>query len=196
MFNVKNIVIGAATFLIGLIVGVLAIGGSGDSKQAGITPEQMANAVHTVLEADRTVYTKEIINRLVKEEKVIKASEHWKEEKALLLPAQMFRAGSEIVQEKTGDFSYALLSLWPINSQNKAKTPAEEEGLKAVLDNPAQPFYKTETLGKKDYFTAVYADVAVAPACITCHNEHKDSPRTDFKLGETMGGVVIRIPLN
>lgn len=126
---------------------------------------------------------------------MIKASEHWEDEKALLLPAQMFRAGAELVQKQTGDFSYALLSLWPINSQNKPKTPVEKEGLQAVVDNPNQPFYKEETLGSKRYFTAVYADVAVAEACVSCHNEHKDSPKTDFELGETMGGVVIRIPL-
>ena len=41
----------------------------------------------------------------------------------------------------------------------------------------------------------VYADVAVSPACVTCHNAHKDSPRDNFELGETMGGVVIRVPL-
>ncbi len=34
-----------------------------------------------------------------------------------------------------------------------------------------------------------------AKACISCHNEHKDSPRTDFKMGEVMGGVVIRLPM-
>ena len=38
-------------------------------------------------------------------------------------------------------------------------------------------------------------DVAVAPACINCHNAHADSPRGDFEVGDTMGGIVIRIPL-
>jgi hypothetical protein len=42
----------------------------------------------------------------------------------------------------------------------------------------------------------VYPDVAVAPACVTCHNAHKDSPRTDFEMGDVMGGVVVRIPLS
>jgi len=193
--NTKIVLIAIAAFLVGIVSTSLIPNGS-NAAQASITPKQMADAVHTVLEADRTVYTKKIVNRLVKEEQVIKASEHWEDEKALLLPAQMFRAGSELVQKKTGDFSYALLSLWPINSQNKAKTPAEEEGLQAVIDKPTEPFYKEETLGKKRYFTAVYPDIGVAEACISCHNEHKDSPRTDFKLGETMGGVVIRIPLD
>ncbi len=52
-----------------------------------------------------------------------------------------------------------------------------------------------EKLGNQKYFTAVYADTAVAQACVSCHNEHKDSPRKDFKLKDVMGGVVIRIPI-
>jgi NAD(P)H-nitrite reductase large subunit len=32
-------------------------------------------------------------------------------------------------------------------------------------------------------------------AAISCHNAHKDSPRSDFKLGEVMGGVVIHLPM-
>jgi hypothetical protein len=68
-----------------------------------------------------------------------------------------------------------------------------EAAVKALL---ATPYYGAETLGGKNYFTAVYADMAVAPACIDCHNEHQDSPRKDFDLGDVMGGVVIRIPLD
>ena len=69
------------------------------------------------------------------------------------------------------------------------------KGLNYIADNPGKNFYAEEELGGVKYFTAVYPDVGVAPACVSCHNKHKDSPRTDFKLGEVMGGVVIRIPL-
>ncbi|MEM7019427.1 MAG: DUF3365 domain-containing protein, partial [Pseudomonadota bacterium] len=64
-----------------------------------------------------------------------------------------------------------------------------------IKDNPGENFYGEEELGGVKYFTGVYADVAVSPACVSCHNEHKDSPRDDFKIGEVMGGVVIRVPL-
>jgi len=165
------------------------------NDRAGVTYQRMADALHTVLEADRTVYTKMVVHRLQNEEKVIKASEHWQDDKALLLPAQMFRAGAEAVAKKNAGFSYSLLSLWPVNKQNAAKTPAEKEGLKAIAATPDKPFYKEEKLGAKTYFTAVYADKAVSKACVSCHNEHRDSPRTDFKLNEVMGGVVIRIPI-
>ncbi len=162
---------------------------------SGWSYKEIADALHAIMESDRTVYTRLVVNRLQNEEKVIKASEHWKDEKALPLPAQMFRYGAEMVAEKNAGFSYSLLSLWPVNKQNVPKTPVEKEGLEAVAKNPGQPFYKEETLGGKKYFTAVYPDKAVAKACIACHNDHKDSPRRDFKMGDVMGGVVVRIPM-
>ena len=170
--------------------------GCSKAKATGIAPKQMADALHSVLESDRTVYTKMVVNRLQNEEKVIKASEHWKDDKALPLPAQMFRMGAEMVQAKNAGFTYSLLSKWPVNKQNVPKTDAEKAGLDFVAQNEGtENYYTEEVLGGKKYFTAVYADTAVAAACVKCHNEHKDTPRTDFKLGDVMGGVVIRIPV-
>jgi hypothetical protein len=163
------------------------------AQPGGITPQVMADAVHAVLEADRAVYTKHVVNRLQNEQGVIKASEHWKDEKALPLPAQMFRMGSELATEKAKGLNYALLSLWPLNQQNKPRTDMEKAGLAFVAEHPGQNYYGSEELGGAGYFTAVYADTAVASACIECHNQHKDSPRRDFKLGDVMGGVVVRI---
>lgn len=175
-----------------------AIGEVGDKPS--ITPRTMADALHLVMDSDRSVYTKKIVNRLVKKEKVIKASEHFEDDKALVLPAQMFRFGSELVakrSEKLPDvnFSYSLQSLWPINKQNAPKTDVEKAGLKFVAENKGKNYYAEETLGGKKYFTGVYADVGVAPVCVSCHNDHKDTPKRDFKLGDVMGGVVIRIPV-
>ena len=164
------------------------------SAGGGVEPKLMADALHAVMESDRTVYTRNVVNRLTKEKNVIKASEQWKDEAALPLPAQMFRMGAEMVAEKDVGFSYSLLSLWPINKQNTARTEAEKAGLQYVADNKGKNYYTEETLGGTKYFTAVYADTAVAPACVSCHNEHKDTPRTDFKIGDVMGGVVLRIP--
>lgn len=159
------------------------------------TPQQMTDWLHLVMSSDRTVYTRLIVNRLQNKEKVIKASEHFEDDKALVLPAQMFRFGAEMVGEKTDDFSYSLLSEWPINAQNAPRTEVEKAGLAYISANKGKNYYATEELGGKNYFTAVYADPAVAPACVSCHNNHKDTPRTDFKMGDVMGGVVIRVPM-
>jgi hypothetical protein len=171
----------------------LAACGGGDAPSVG--PRQMADALHAVMESDRTVYTRAVVNRLQNELNVIKASEHWEDDRALPLPAQMFRMGAEMASAKELGFTYALLSLWPVNKQNSARTDVERKGLQFVVDNPGQNFYADEELGGTRYFTAVYADKAVAPACIACHNSHRDSPRRDFEMGDVMGGVVVRIAL-
>ena len=186
-------------FLIGgLTASVLALPAvvhSGSADSALFSPKQMADWLHLVMATDRAVYTKVIVNRLTKKDKVIKASEHFEDDQALALPAQMFRFGAEGVAEKTDEFSYSLMSLWPINKQNAPVTEVEKTGLQFIADNPGENYYADEELGGKKYFTAVYPDPAVAPVCVSCHNEHKDSPRNDFKIGEVMGGVVIRIPV-
>lgn len=161
----------------------------------------MADALHLVMDSDRTVYTRKIVNRLVKKDKVIKASEHFEDDKALVLPAQMFRFGAEMVKQRSEalpdvNFSYSLQSLWPINKQNAPQTKAEKDGLKFVAENKGKNYYTEETLGGTKYFTAVYADTGVAPVCVSCHNKHKDTPKNDFKIGDVMGGVVIRIPVD
>jgi hypothetical protein len=181
----------------GVVIVLATVSFAADAKDTPtITPKTMADALHAVMDSDRTVYTKNVVNRLANQEKVITASEHFVDDKALPLPAQMFRMGSEMVTSKNVGFTYSLLSKWPINKQNAPKTDAEVAGLDAVAANGGkEAYYTTEKLGDKNYFTAVYADVGGVAACIKCHNNHEDSPRTDFKLGDVMGGVVIRIPV-
>lgn len=179
-----------------LIVGIFSsvLTGCFEQKTA-VTPQAMADAIHIVIESDRTAYTKFIVNRLAVEENIIEATEHWKDEKTLLLPAQMFRAGAEITAKKQDGFSYSLLSQWALNKKNLPKTNVEKTGLKQISET-GQAFYGEETLGETKYFTALYPDIAVSDACIKCHNEHKDSAKTDFKIGDVMGGVIIRIPVS
>jgi len=164
---------------------------------AGIDPALFTDSLFAVMNADRANYTKLIVQRLgPKGAGAIKPDENWKDiENGALLPAQMFRAGSEAVAEVTDKFTYSLQSLWPIGKQNGPKTEVEKVGLQYIVDNPGKNYYGEEKLGDITYYTAVYPDVAVAEACVSCHNEHKDTPKTDFKIGDVMGGVVIRVPL-
>jgi hypothetical protein len=48
------------------------------------------------------------------------------------------------VAQKTESFTYALLSLWPINKQNAPTTEVEKTGLQHIarqLDHPTENYY-------------------------------------------------------
>jgi hypothetical protein len=186
---------GAPRALIRLVVAVLCLSaGTSFAQSKGIPPEQVVDYIHTVIEADRTTYTRNVVNRLQNDDKVIKATEHFKEEKTLPLPAQMLRMGAQLASEK-GKFRYALISQWAINKANLPKTVFEKRGLEAVAKDPSKPYTAYQTVAGKKYFMALYPDKAVSPACVVCHNGHKESPKKDFKQGGVMGGIVIALPV-
>ena len=167
-----------------------------DAVGLGLVPDAVAKWIADPPRPTRMTYTRKVVQRLAKDEEVIAASEHYEDDSALPLPAQMFRFGAELVADETEDFSYSLLSLHPINKKNGPGTAAEQDGLEHVADRPGENYYGEEELGGQRYFVAIYPDYAVAEACVNCHNNHKDSPRTDAKIGDVMGGVVIRFPIS
>jgi hypothetical protein len=190
----------------GLILAGVLVLSSGCSEQSPVAPakvvpvvtfkpQEMADALHAVIAADRDVYSRHVLQRLATDEKLVKVSEHWQEDKALPLPAQLLRLGSESVQSKGAEFHYVLRSLWPLNPKDAAETPTEKKGLQAVIDHPETNFYAEESLGGRRYFTAVYPDPAIVSSCVECHNGHPGATKTDFKVGDVMGGMIVRVPL-
>ena len=118
----------------------MAIAAVGAVAADGITYRQVADMLYLVMSSDRAVYTRMVVQRLTRDEKILTASEHFEDDSALPLPAQMFRFGAEMVADETEDFSYSLLSLHPINRKNGPGTDLEREGLeyRAGLPSPAR----------------------------------------------------------
>ncbi len=165
----------------------------GTEKKEFLPPEVVADYVHSILESDRTVYAKHIVNRLQKNN-VISATENWWEENTLLLPAQFLLNASDLIRNHQSQLDFRLISLWPINKHNGAANEFERSGLESVAHHPLRPYIGRLTLGEKKYFQAIYPDLAVTPACVSCHNAHPNSPKHDFKLFDVMGGIVVTLP--
>ncbi|HEY5913921.1 MAG TPA: DUF3365 domain-containing protein [Verrucomicrobiae bacterium] len=180
-----------------LTASLVSAGGAADSAgrkserpKPAVTfkPQEMADALHAVIAADREVFARYFDNA-TKSGMALATSTNFP------VPAHLLRQASESVQSKGAEFHYVLRSLWPINPKNAPETATEKAGLQFVLDHPDANYYSEESLGGRRYFTAVYADRAVVPGCASCHNGHQNSPRKDFKTGEIMGGLVVRVPL-
>ena len=157
-----------------------------------VPAHDVADMLYALALANRTVYTRDIVQRLGPTgESVLAATEHYLDAKALPLPAQMFARTAEAV-DHTG-YWLSLRSLDPINFENGPLTPLEEQGLAFVAANPGQAFYAEDDAAGQPSLVAIYADVANVEACVACHNAHPRSPRRDFVLGDVMGGVIVRV---
>ena len=162
---------------------------------SGVPATKVADYIHSIIEADRTIYSEIIVERLAATIS-LQATENWKEENTLPLPAQFLSLSSQLIKEKGIGMHYRLTSLWPINPANGPKSEFEKSALKEVLNNPSRPKTGIISSRGKRVFTAIYADLAVTKACISCHNNHPKSPKQDFKLGGVMGGIVLTIPVD
>ena len=160
----------------------------------GIAPETVAEYIHAVIEADRAIYTKHVVERL-QTRGILEASEHWESDNTLPLPAQFLIDAARLVAKKQRGIRYRLISLWPIYERNGPATEFERSGLQAVLKQPDRPHTGFLENGRERFFQAIYADIGVTPSCIGCHNAHPHSPRRDFKVNDVMGGIVITVPV-
>lgn len=168
------------------------------SKEIGlpnsIPAELVADYIHAVIQADRTIYTNEVVERM-QLRGVVVASENWKERGTLPLPAQFLTEAALLMREESNGIRVRLLSNWAINKRNRPTTEFERAGLTEILVNSDRPYTSVVTEGRTRYFQALYPDKAVSQTCIGCHNAHPNSPKKDFKVRDVMGGILLSIPL-
>jgi hypothetical protein len=191
-------------FWLGLVVGTIStclLGQwviSAASKETdppkGISPDIVADYIHSIVQADRTFYTSEIVERM-QTQGIVSASEDWKDNGELPLPAQFVLETGRLVAKQPNGIRFRLISSWPINKKNGPTTEFERTALTKILANPDRPHTGVTTQGKTRVFQALYADKALSQRCADCHNVHPKSSKRDFKSGDVMGGVLLTIPL-
>ena len=173
---------------------VLGVGiGMNFPPREGIPVRVVADYLHAVLQADRTFYTRHVVERM-EAMLLVTATENWREEHTLPLPAQFFKEASRDLQVRGKPFRYRLVSLWPLNPENAPPNDAERKALEKVVKYGEVAEQEIE-IDNQLYYQAIYPDRAVSRACVDCHNAHQESPKRDFKLNDVMGGLVILIPL-
>jgi len=160
----------------------------------GIPIRVVADYLHGVLQADRTFYAQHVVERM-EAMLIVNATENWREDRTLPLPAQFFKESSRGLQVRGKPFRYRLVSLWPINQENAPESEKERQALEQVM-NYGEVAEQEIELENKRYYQAIFPDRAVSRACVNCHNAHEQSPKRNFKLNDIMGGLEIRIPLD
>ncbi len=145
---------------------------------------------------DRKQYTKSIIDKLERDGvvEVHPNSEYINIDGGIPLPATFVQEVSNKIKEK-GVYSYSLLSRWNINREKGLNTDFENEAFDYLLEKKGTIF--SRFIVQNGFYTLRYAtaDVAYASACVSCHNNHEDCIKKDFKIGDLMGILVVNIPI-
>ena len=188
----------AAGRILGGFCAFMLAGAAVDVAQAGetvgIPPELVAEYIHAVIQADRTIYSTHVVERL-QDLKIPVAVEEWRARGTLPLPAQMLQMAGQEIQGLGLGLRIRLASLGPIYKKNGPADQFERTGLEAVAKNPRKPYTGIITDGDKHFFKAIFADRAVSITCVACHNSHELSTKRDYKLYDVMGGIIISFPV-
>lgn len=190
--SLRKWLIGGLSIVLG-IFGGWGVGYASKESAGVVSLETVVDYIHSVLAADRTFYTVHVVDRMQRRG-VIESSEQWRSESALPLPAQFVQESSNLAELTGSAVRYRLISLKPLNKQNAPRTEFERKALEAIRSHPDQPYKGLVKEGDGRYFQAVYADHAVSPSCVTCHNADPRSEKRDYKLNDVLGGVLISIP--
>lgn len=147
--------------------------------------ELAARAVLETVKAFRTAYVINVVEHL--REGDVRAKEEWgKDPHGIPLPAQFIKlATAEITS-----FDVSLISLKPIYKANLPRTQAEADALSRLM---AEKDREVLTFMDGTQFKAMALDRAIVQSCVTCHNTHPLSPWREFKLGDALGAIVVRM---
>lgn len=162
--------------------------GRGDAEEIPIST--VIDTIAAENSVARSLYTKEIVGKGMGVG--IAFSEFWRKEdvQAGPLPALYLRIAAASLQKSPVPLGLFLGSDYPIAPSNKFKGKQAEVFEKIKSTRGAEIFYSEDT---KQY-TAMYPDFSSVMACVTCHNKHKESPKTDWKLNDVMGATTWTYP--
>lgn len=144
----------------------------------------------------RTLYTSEVVERVLKQG--IKATHDYHfHEKEIPLPATLsILLGEKIGERQAGSPKVRLYSPYPFpwRKSSGIKDEFEKEAWQAFLESPNRSFFRIVKKDGRNLMRFAVAD-RMRPSCIKCHNSHKDSPKTDWKIGDVRGILEVDIPL-
>lgn len=165
-------------FMIGLAL-VVPMGQAADAAK-----DLAAKYVLATAKAARTVYVKGVVADAKKGGMTL--NEDWvKDDHAMMLPAQFVKELGKELKE----FELSLVGTDPLYASNAAKSAKEKE----MLAELAKGKEKVLVADDGGVTVGMSADYAIVDSCADCHNKHPKTTKKDWKKGDFMGAIVVRM---
>ena len=161
-----------------------------DNAGVMLPTKEVLSIANEVNRSVRALYTREIVQTGKK--LGLSFDEHWRDKDVIAgpLPAQFLRETAVYLEKSPVRLGLYLGSDFPINKAN-------------LISGLQMEFYAKIKQARQDYFFRVAdthqyvymsPDIAVANACVDCHNKHINSPKHDWQLNDLMGATTWTYP--
>jgi len=148
------------------------------------------------LEELRTIYTSEVVER-VRSHGIEVSHDYATKEGAIPLPVTFSIELGKRIGERGSGIQVRLYSDYPFpfRTDGGPRDDFEREALRQLRKYPDIPFYRFEDFQGRRSLRYATAD-RMRPSCVSCHNTHPESPKTDWKVGNVRGVLEIIRPLD
>ena len=144
----------------------------------------------------RALYTTEVVDR-VQEHGIVVTHDYRNQKGAIPLPSTLTMELSHRIGIARPGSEVRFYSPYPFPWRNEggARDQFEKEAFRVLSKDPKQHYYRFEDYNHRRSLRYAVADVTT-PACARCHNDHPDSPKRNWQVGEVMGVIEIIQPLD
>ena len=126
--------------------------------------------------------------------------DHASDPKTIPLPATMVIELNAQLHASEGSAerpSVRLFSPYPFPWRKDGGLKGHDDQLEwdTLRADPSKPLVRTVDEDGQPVLRYATADTMKVAACINCHNHYAQSPKTDWKLGDTRGVLVVSVPM-
>ena len=156
---------------------------------------QIAARYNEVIREFRTIYTSEVVARVLPEG-IIASHDYEKHVGNIPLPATF----SIVLGERLGALGSGaktrLYSDYPFPWRVATSTmdDFEQTALLKLRQNPDVPVFRFEEQGGQRVLRYATADL-MRKACVGCHNSHPNTPKNDWRIGDVRGVLEVSLPV-
>ena len=160
------------------------------------TAIQMAGIYLDAFEGLRKVYSSQVAARALSKGLVV-THDYLQAEGALPLPITFSRDWAKEIASNGKGVEARVYSDFPFsfNRDGGPKDIFEENALKSLRLDPTKPVFEFDK--SSDVWRLRYARAdRMQASCVECHNNHPQSPKKDWQVGDVRGALEVTIPMN
>lgn len=161
-----------------------------ENSAVSLATSSATNMVNQVRKI-RGYYTKNVIVDVEASNDLSAGVEHESDPNVIPLPVTFVHDISRLFSDQ--DISFSLYSAFPFPVRaDRQMDEFMQEAWTYLNENPEGSYRRQEVVNGETFLRVAVADRMVAEGCVSCHNSHPNSPKSDWQMGDVRGVLEVR----